>query len=114
MLLPGAGRADDERAGPARDLERNAAQRLDILFAALERLADVGHADHARLPRGARIRIGRFHEASLRIASIGVIREARQAGYRPASVAITIAVTLLAATSSAVSSSLSSNWVRRS
>ena len=41
----------------------------------------------------------RSQEASLRIASMGVMRDARQAGYKPASVAITIAVRILAATS---------------
>ena len=52
------------------------------------------NADHAGLHRGQGFESSRSQEASLRMASMGVMREARQAGYRPASVAITIAVTI--------------------
>ena len=59
--------------------------------------------------------LGQFGARSLigELVSIGVIREARHAGYKPAKVAITIAVTMLAATSAGVRSSLSSNRVSR-
>ena len=107
-------RPDEKRAGARRNLERNAPQRLDDLRRRSRN--DLRTSDTriiAVADRGQSTRASWFQEASLRMASMGVMREARQAGYNPASVAITIAVKMLAATSSAVRSSLSSKRVSR-
>ena len=44
--LAGAGWTDDEQAGSALNLERDAAQGFDLLRAASERLSHVGDPDH--------------------------------------------------------------------
>ena len=82
VLLPEPGRADDERERPLGNLERDTAQGVDVFFAAdVALLAGRTRESWGRSRFEGRRNFGLVaHDASLRIASMGVIREARQAG----------------------------------
>ena len=85
MLLPDPDGPTMNVHDPARHPERHAPQGLDDLVPALERLADVDGLDHhGTPPRVGRMATGSAvesrHVTLCRIASIGVIRDAFQAG----------------------------------
>ena len=83
MLLPdpdGPTKNEQAPGGTSNETPRSA---CDFFVAAAKRLAHVGNADHATSRPVPTTGARRSQEASLRMASIGVMREARQAGYKP-------------------------------